>query len=841
MDIVSLTIDEVEVKARKGSTVLEAALEAGIYIPSLCSHPDLPSSRKVKPLEVIYRKNQATKSTSTKEYEGCQLCVVEIEGMPDYPTSCTTIVSEGIVVHTNTPAVQELRRHNLSIILGDHPHTCLTCAQREGCAREPCSMKIDYNLRCCPLLGRCELQKVADYIGVGLETPRYNFQDLPVVVDEPLFKRNYNLCIGCTRCVRVCQDVRGVSALGFVWQDNKAIVGTIAPSLKESGCKFCGACIEVCPTGALTELDTRLTGEALVRCKDTCPAHIDVPRYIRLIAKEKFNAALAVIREKVPFPLTLGYVCAHPCEKECRRGEVNESIAICGLKRFTAEQNGNWETKVAPTTNKRVAIVGSGPAGLTAAYYLAKLGHSVTVFETLPEPGGMMRVGIPDYRVPKDVVVKKEIEEIIKTGIEIKLNTRIGSDITFEELRQNHDAIFLATGAHLTRPLNIEGVDLDEVYQGVYLLHDRALGKIPNDLFEGKRVVVIGGGNVAIDAARTALRLGAKEVQLNCLESSEEMPAHPWEIQYAAEEGTIINCSWGPKRICGDDKRVTGVEFICCTAVFDEAGRFNPSYDETVSTSIEADAVIMAIGQASDTSYLGENSKVELNRGGTIKVDKSTLETNVRGVFSGGDVASGPASVIDAIAAGRTAAISIDKYLGGEGEIDETLVKTEKPSPRIGQEEGFAEKARIQMPCLGVEDRLKGFVDIELGFNKEMAIEEAKRCLQCDLRLQILPPTLPPETGILLELSSENVSATPETEGVIQLFDEEKNIIYIAGTMNMRDALEELTSSDEPGMSKAHFFQYEENDMYSKRESELIQQFMQEHGGLPELNEDMLF
>jgi len=226
VDSICLKIDDVEVEARKGSTVLEAAQEAGIYIPSLCSHPDLPSSREVKPVEVIYLKDQAVQSTSTREHEGCQLCVVEIEGISDFPTACTTPVEEGMVVHTSTTAVKELRQRNLSRLLGDHPHTCLTCAQREGCAREPCSMKIDYNLRCCPLLGRCEFQKVVDHIGVGLETPRYNFANLPVVEDEPLFKRNYNLCIGCTRCVRACQEVRGVGALGFVWQDDKAIVGT---------------------------------------------------------------------------------------------------------------------------------------------------------------------------------------------------------------------------------------------------------------------------------------------------------------------------------------------------------------------------------------------------------------------------------------------------------------------------------------------------------------------------------------------------------------------------------------------------------------------------------------
>ncbi|HJX69642.1 MAG TPA: FAD-dependent oxidoreductase, partial [Dehalococcoidia bacterium] len=402
-------------------------------------------------------------------------------------------------------------------------------------------------------------------------------------------------------------------------------------------------------------------------------------------------------------------------------------------------------------------------------------------------------------------------------------------------------AIFLATGAHLTRPLNIEGVDLDGVFQGVYLLHDRAMGKIPDNLFKGKSVIVIGGGNVAIDAARTALRLGAKGVELACLESREEMPAHPWEIQYAMEEGTALNCSWGPKRILGEGKRIRGVEFIRCTSVFDKERRFNPSYDETVKMSLEGDVVIIAIGQAPDTSFLKGESKIELTRGRTIKVDGTTLRTAEDGVFAGGDVVSGAASVIEAIATGRKAAISIDKYLGGEGKIDETLIETEKPSPWLGREEGFAQKNRTTMPCLGVEERVKGFIDVELGFNKEMAIEEAKRCLQCDLRLQISSPIFPPEKRTVLEFSSENISNIPETEGVVQLLDAERNIIYIAGTMNLRHALEELVSSAEAGMSKVRYFRYEENDMYSTRESELIQQFMQEHGGLPELNEEMLF
>ena len=221
--------------------------------------------------------------------------------MEGLPTACDTQAKEGMVVHTNTPAVQELRQRNLSAILATHPHVCLTCAQRVGCAREPCSMQIDYDLRCCPRLGNCELQRVADYIGVGLETPRYTFADLPVVKDDPLYERNYNLCIGCLRCVRVCKDVRGVEALSFVFDESgRAIVGTVAPTLRESGCKFCTACVEVCPTGALSDRDlmwrTQAEREAvLIPCKHACPAGIDIPRYVRLTAEGRYSEAAAVI------------------------------------------------------------------------------------------------------------------------------------------------------------------------------------------------------------------------------------------------------------------------------------------------------------------------------------------------------------------------------------------------------------------------------------------------------------------------------------------------------------------------------------------------------------------
>ena len=337
---------------------------------------------------------------------------------------------------------------------------------------------------------------------------------------------------------------------------------------------------------------------------------------------------------------------------------------------------------------------------------------------------------------------------------------------------------------------------------------------------------------MAIDVARTALRFGAKEVQLACLESREEMPAHEWQIDEAVEEGVVLSVSWGPKRILGDGDGVTEVELVRCTSVFDDEGRFNPSFDEEETASIETDMVIIAVGQASDLSFLREERQIQAARG-TIEVDGDTLQTGVSKIFAGGDVVSGPASVIEAIAMGRKAAVSIDRLLGGDGVIDETLSEPEKPDPWLGREEGFAEKSRVPIPYLPVERRLQDFSTVELGFDEEKAVEEAKRCLRCDLRLEISPVVLPPEKW--LEFNSDNVSMVPETSGVYQLLDKKKIIIYIAGAPNLRQALEEKLKEVE----KARYFRYEEHPMYTMRESELIQRFLKEHGRMPELNEEM--
>ena len=837
MNPVTLTIDDIEVKTTEGVTVLQAAQGAGAYIPSLCAHPDLPPFTEIKAADFVYRGNELIKNTgSAEDFKGCQLCIVEIEGIDGFPTACTTAAGEGMVVHTNTPQVQELRRNNLALILAKHPHACLICAQREGCSLESCSSDVPVSERCCPEFGRCELQKVADYIGIPEDTPRYIFRELPQVRDEPLFEMDYNLCIGCGRCVRVCQNVRGVGAIGAIYYGSELVIGTTSgPSLKESGCKFCGACVEVCPTGTLMDKGLK-RGEreaTLVPCRSPCPAGIDIPRYIHLIAEGRFAEALAVVREKVPFPSVLGHVCPHPCEEECRRGQLNHSVSISRLKRFAAEHDtGLWKTKssAASPTHKRVAILGSGPSGLTAAYYLAKLGHSVIVFEALPVTGGMMRVGIPRYRLPVEVL-DSEITAIEDIGVEIKVNSKVES---LDELfAQGYDAIFVGIGAHRGIRMGMEGEDIAGVIDGADFLRDVSLGR---EVKVGDRVVVIGGGDVAIDAARTALRLGAKEAAIVYRRTRAEMPASPEEVEAALEEGVKIEYLAAPVRAMSVNGKLK-VEFIRMElGEIDASGRRRPQPIEGSEFDKTYDMMIKAIGQEPD---LPDGFASAAKRGGGIEVDDETLATAREGVYAGGDVVSGPASVIEAIAAGRQAAISIDRYLGGNGAIDEILLDTEKTSPWLGRDEGFADKRRASMPCLPVEQRLTGFAGVELGFDEAAAVEEAKRCLRCDLRLQISPVTLPPEKW--LEFSPQNVSAVPETEGVYQLLDGQKTVIYIAGTPNLRQSLEEHLSSTEPCISKTGYFWYEPDSLYTMKESELIQQFLQQHARMPEGNEELLF
>ncbi|MFX0178928.1 MAG: FAD-dependent oxidoreductase [Candidatus Hodarchaeota archaeon] len=836
MDTISITINGTKIDVKKGITILEASQNAGIYIPSLCAHPDLPPLVGTKPNEYIFQGNtRYDNEDSIQEHRGCQLCVVKIEGIESLQTSCSTIAEEGMNIFIDTAEIQALRRDKLKEILSKHPHACLMCAQREGCSREPCSPNIPVEERCCPILGRCELQKVAEYIGIQEDTPRYKPQGRDIIENEPLFIRNYELCIGCTRCVRVCREVRGVEALGFVNSNGETVVGSLAPSLKESGCKFCGACVEVCPTGALTDKDILWAEreKLLVPCKETCPLGIDVPRYIRLISEERFAEAAAVIREKTPFPSVLGRVCFHDCEIACLRSQINDPIAICALKRFAMDHDSDfWNSKinVSPPTGKKVAVIGSGPAGLTTAYYLKRFGHSVSVFEANSYIGGMLRVGIPEYRLPR-AVLEKDLEHILSIGIDIQIDKVIGEHLSLEDLKeQGFNAIFLAIGAQNTKKLNIEGSNMPNILWGLDFLKKVNHGE---DVKVTDSVIVIGGGNVAIDVALTAQRLGAKEVQLICLECRDEMPAHEWEIEKAIDEGIILNCSWGPKRITGISGKVSEVELIHCDSVFDNNNLFNPIFDENKKKYLEAEMVIMAIGQIPDLSILGSENKIKISTEGLIQIKEETLETNLPGIFAGGEVVSSPGSVVDAIEMGRKAACSIDKYLGGKGEINDIFVDPDVSNPWLGRDQYFYDKPRSQMPLLSLKERQSSFNEIELGFNETLAIEEANRCLRCDLRFEISSVILPPQKW--LELTLENIQTVPETEGAIQVLNEKQEIIFIKGTPNLRQFLEEQLNVN----SKACFFNYHEDPMYTKRESELLQQFMQEFGRFPENNEDL--
>jgi NADPH-dependent glutamate synthase beta subunit-like oxidoreductase/NAD-dependent dihydropyrimidine dehydrogenase PreA subunit len=457
----------------------------------------------------------------------------------------------------------------------------------------------------------------------------------------------FKYCYQCGTCTAACPLARLIDT----YRPNKILhlaklgIQNVVHSNAVWLCDACNSCIKVCPQGVKVS-DIMYALKNMLFEKEYSPE----------FTKEIISNSIAILGQEFPFPVVYSLLCLRPSIEEAQRSKFDE--LVLNIRKNSLEEFE--KTSLPKKGGEKIAVIGSGPAGLTAAWDLNRMGFPVIVFESLSKPGGMLRVGIPEFRLPKKIV-DVEIEQIKDLGVEIRTKTPVNRDL-FTDLLQGgeYKAIFIATGGHKSRKLRVEGENMKGVIQALNMLRDVNLKR---KIRVGKRVIVVGGGNVAMDAARTALRHGAETVQLACLESRPEMPAHEWEIQEALKEGVVLNVSWGPKRILGDGKKVSGVEFKRCVSVFDEEGRFKPVYDESKTKKLDADTVILAIGQATELSFLGE--EVNIVRG-VVVVDPMTMKTNLPGVFAGGDVVSGPASVLEAIVAGKVAAASIIQSLTGE-------------------------------------------------------------------------------------------------------------------------------------------------------------------------------
>jgi formate dehydrogenase beta subunit len=558
-NVITLKIDGVEIKTTEGKRILEAALDNNIYIPNLCSLRDIKLP-----------------------FGACRLCQVQIEGREGFVTACSEPAAEGMVIHNNTPEVNAVRRKILQMMLSRHPFACLECHRFERCRPGgTCLRLMSVNEQfciLCPKNYRCELQRASDFIGLGKMAYPYTSKGHPTERENPFIVRNNDLCILCGRCIRVDQEILGIEAIAFNRRGKDTYVGgAFGKPLLESGCTFCGCCVEVCPTGALMDVGDEWQRwpdpkRAMIRCMYACAAGVDVPRFIRFIRERKYNEALAVIQEKVPFAHICSRICSRPCEIACRRSKLDQGLAIRGLERFAAERASvKWTLESeAPASGKKVAILSSGPAGLTAAYYLAKKGgHSVTVFESEPQAGGMLRT-VPEYDLPRQML-DDELEMLKKLGVEIKTQAKVE---TIDRLFQDDfHAVFLALDTHKVTEF---GITIN-----------------PDDL-NGKK-----------------------------------------------------------------------------------------------------------------------------------------------GLFTMGEDVTGKHIFIKSVAVGRKAAFSIDRYLGGSGDIEEALAPAQEGIPRIGRMPNFAQRKRVAMPTTSVEQGKGKPAKAELGFTDEAGAEEALRCMGCDLRFKV--------------------------------------------------------------------------------------------------------
>jgi len=484
-------------------------------------------------------------------------------------------------------------------------------------------------------------------------------------------------------------------------------------------CVFCGKCVDVCIIDNL-----RLK---LAPCRKACPLGLNCQGYAQLITRGEEEKALEIISEKLPFPGILGRICHHPCETECNRNDVDGSgVALRILKRYLADNYELVLKDIEPQKEleEKVAVIGGGPAGMMAAYTLRIKGYQVTIYEAASKLGGMLTSCIPEFRLPEEIV-QRETALLNKIGVQFIYNTKVGKDISLAELTDNYQAVIIATGTQAAKKLGLEGENSQNIYNALdYLKQAR---KYKEDFNTGRKVLVIGGGNTAINVAQTAYRLGAEEVRVVCLENSQNMPAYKWEVADALEEGIIIEYGWGPKQFIIDDGQVKGVEFRRCCSVFDKDGRFAPQFSEGESQVFLADTVVVAVGQEMDPELnLGS---IEV-KNGFVVTDAVTKQTSLTNVFAAGDITVGPKSVADAMAQGREAAVSVERYLQNiplefdrdplascDLDFDVDLSKAEA-IPRVSAAKPVGKERA-------------GFEELEKGITKEQALMEARRCLSC--------------------------------------------------------------------------------------------------------------
>lgn len=467
-------------------------------------------------------------------------------------------------------------------------------------------------------------------------------------------------------------------------------------------------------------------------CRAACPVHTDIQAYIGLISKGLYNEAFDVITAHNPIASACSMICHHPCEQACRRCAIDEPLAIRHLKRFAIEKSLDYRRSkrkpIEKFRGKSVGIIGSGPSGLTAANDLASIGYNVTIYERHPVLGGMLASAIPPYRLPRELL-QEDIEDIISKGIEVKTNCQVGKDISLNDIISKHDAVLIAVGLSLSRSLNIPGVEGPGVLLAIPFLTEVSFGGKPA---LGDNVLVIGGGNVAVDVARTARRLGVKKVSMVCLESAEEMPAWTWEVNESLEEGITILNRWGPKAVRRSDGKVQGLDVVKVKSVFDEFGRFNPSFYEEQTSFIEADTIIITIGQMADNSLL-KDSPVKIDERGRIDWDPETQMTNAKGVFVSGEVITGPGSAIAAVSNGHRAARAMHLYMQGK-DIKGMLpiVEKEKIAPLPEEvKEKIPFMPRQSIKHIAPEIRCESFCTFEIGYDEVEALKEAGRCRGC--------------------------------------------------------------------------------------------------------------